>query len=399
MFSVLLLISFLFFIIVVYWNFKSKKARTCLLLTCSLIFISFFSPVYALYYLVLAALTYISGLVIQENTHLKKPIFITAIAFLIINFSFFKYFKPLFDFLSGLLSEFIGFPRVELPSIVLPLGLSFITFRLIHYLVEMGRGKIKETSFVDFALYLLFFPLFLAGPIERFPCFYGQTKEMSSVDYNMIIDGLWRIFSGIVKKFIFADMFLAWAILVLQNPQPHSRLIVIASVYGAMIRLYLDFAGYTDIAVGISRLFGYRIVENFNRPFFQKNIALFWRNWHMSLYTWIRDYFYFPFFVYRASTLKLYAGPFLTIMIFMLWHGGSVNFVLGGLINGLVLVLWVAFQELKRKVPKIQRGLNKSFLTPLSVFLTFSYVCFGTGIFFFTQNLGQVQSLIRKIFL
>ncbi|MBD3379922.1 MAG: hypothetical protein GF408_05610, partial [Candidatus Omnitrophica bacterium] len=170
---------------------------------------------------------------------------------------------------------------------------------------------------------------------------------------------------------------------------------LILAVYAAAIWLYMDFSGYCDMAIGVSRLFGYRIVENFDRPFLKKNIALYWRSWHISVYSWIRDYFYFPLFVYRGSRPKLYAGIFLTMMVFMLWHAPTPGFLFAGIYNGIGLVVWKLFQDLKEKLPFVERILSCGAFTPFSVFLTFSYVSLGIAIAF----LGGDASNIKDIFL
>lgn len=395
----LIIITSLFSIVIIYWFLIPKRTKSLFLLLCSLIFISLFSITYALYYLVLIFLVFILGLTIKERPDIKRPLFIATIIFLIANLCFYKYFKTFFEFFANLLSSFIQLPTIKLPEIILPLGLSFITFRLLHYIIEINRNRIQEASFTDFALYSIFFPTFLAGPIERFPNFHKQTKEITRPDYNMICYGLWRILLGIIKKFLIADGLFAWTVPMLQSPGTYSRLVLIGSIYGATIWLYLDFSGYSDIAIGVSRLFGYKIVENFKRPFFQKNIALFWRSWHISLYTWIRDYFYFPFFVYRASQLKLFFGAFLTLMLFILWHGSSSNFLLGGIYSGLGLVIWLSFQNLKRRFPRLNKLSVQPCLDWLSTFVTFTHVSFGIGIFFFTSNIGEIKALISKLFL
>jgi D-alanyl-lipoteichoic acid acyltransferase DltB (MBOAT superfamily) len=139
--------------------------------------------------------------------------------------------------------------------------------------------------------------------------------EMKTPDLSTINQGLFRILLGIAKKFVVADNLARWIIPALHSPKSHPRFLILLLVYGTAIQIYLDFSGYTDMALGVARLFGYKIMENFNRPFFQRNIAMFWRNWHISVYSWIRDYFFFPFFGYRPSNLKIYFGIFATMIV------------------------------------------------------------------------------------
>jgi len=204
--------------------------------------------------------------------------------------------------------------------------------------------------------------------------------------------------SGLVKKFIIADALLGIIVPVMRDPTAYSRAGVIGAVYGAAIWLYVEFGGYTDIAIGVSRLLGYRIMENFNRPFLKKNIALYWRNWHISVYSWIRDYFYFPLFVYRGTPFKIYAGIFCTMMVFMLWHAGTVNFLLAGIYNSVGLIVWKFFQDVKDRNDAIRQLFSFSFLDPLGTLVTFSYVSFGIGITFMGGDVNNIHAILVKIF-
>jgi alginate O-acetyltransferase complex protein AlgI len=260
--------------------------------------------------------------------------------------------------------------------------MSYIIFRLIHFVVEVYKKKSPKCSFIDFGLYVLFFPTFLAGPVERFRPFHAQTMELSALDLSNINQGLFRILSGVLKKFVFADYLARWIIPALHTPESHPRFLILLFIYGTAIQIYLDFSGYTDMALGVSRLFGYKIMENFNRPFFQRNVAQFWRNWHISVYSWIRDYFFFPFFGYRASTLKIYLGIFLTMVVFMLWHKGNLNFLLLGIYHGLGLVIWQLFQEMKRKYPSIRKWSLQPYVKPVAIFLTFNFVSVSFLLFY-----------------
>jgi alginate O-acetyltransferase complex protein AlgI len=386
---------FLVISILAYWSLLPSKWRPSFLLAISLLFIALFSFQYIPYFLILIGLVYIAGLYIEKGGR-KKLLLILILIWLIGNLCFFKYNELFSRVIVEFGSPFFSTPKSELPALLLPLGISYIIFRCIHYIVEVYRRKVPRGSFIHFALYVLFFPTFLAGPVERFQRFHTQTMEMKGPDLSSINQGLFRILLGIAKKFVLADNLIRWIIPALQSPESYPRLLVLLFIYGTAIQVYLDFSGYTDMALGVARLFGYLIMENFNRPFFQRNIALFWRNWHISVYSWIRDYFFFPLFGYRASTLKIYIGIFLTMVVFMLWHKGSLNFLILGVYNGLGLVLWQFFQEIKRRFPAVRRGASKPFFHPVSIFLTFNFVSFGFLVFFF--DLSHVYKIFVKLF-
>ncbi len=362
----------------------------------SLLFISLFNLKYVLYFLFHMILVYFAGLYIDRGENKKKLILTLTLVWLIGNLCFFKYSDLFF---STLIESGFGFswmPKIAFPTLLLPLGMSYIIFRLIHFVVEVYKKKSPKCSFIDFGLYVLFFPTFLAGPVERFKPFYTQTMEMKAPDLSSINQGLFRILLGVAKKFVVADNLSRWILPALQTPESHPRFLVLLLVYGTAIQIYLDFSGYTDMALGVSRLFGYKIMENFNRPFFQRNIAMFWRNWHISVYSWIRDYFFFPFFGYRASTLKIYIGIFMTMVVFMLWHKGNLNFLLLGIYNGLGLVVWQLYQEVKKKYPSLRKWSLRSYMNPVATFFTFNFVSFG--FLFFHLDLPHLYAVLVRIF-
>lgn len=395
MINTLQFVAFLVISVFVYWCLISTKWRSLFLLICSLFFIALFSIPYTFYFLFNVSVVYITGIFINKGYKNKKLLLQLTLIWLIGNLCFFKYINILFANILKINFIFQLFSRVGAPKILLPLGLSYITFRLIHYIIEVYRSNTPRGSFVDFALYILFFPTFLAGPVERFQRFYPQIREVSSFDTSNINYGLLRIICGLVKKIIIADNLKNVIMPVFLSPQFYNRAIIIFAIYGLAIQIYMDFSGYTDIAIGGSRLFGYKIVENFNRPFFQKNIALFWRNWHISVYSWIRDYFFFPFFGHRASNLKIYIGIFSTMMVFMLWHKISLSFLVLGVYHGLGLVIWQIFQEKKRKPLLIRQWACKHYLDPISIFFTFNFVSFS--LIFFRMNFNEALQIIQRI--
>lgn len=379
----------IFLLVFLYWQFVPPQKQRLFLLICSIVFVFLFSGIYALYFLFLIALVYCATNLIAKNEEPKKIIFQATLFFLIGGLLFHKYF-----FGYGL--EISLSTLNNQTRILWPLGMSYITFRLIHFTIETYRRNIPPTSFVDFASYALFFPTFLAGPIERFPNFQSQAvvgKNFEILEFNY---GLYRIIIGIVKKWIIADNLARIVMPVLYYPQNYTRAIVIFSIYGLAIRTYMDFSGYADIAIGVARLFGYKIMENFNRPFLKPNIALFWRNWHISLYSFIRDYLFYPLFGYRASKTKIYLGIFASIFIFNIWHSLSFNFLISGVYFGIGLVIWYAFQELKRKALFINRIRQAFGLRFFSTLLTFSFVSFG--FVFYPIEPAKIVAIIQRIF-
>jgi alginate O-acetyltransferase complex protein AlgI len=246
------------------------------------------------------------------------------------------------------------------------------------------------------ALYVFFFPTYIAGPVDRFQRFHPQTEEKKNLNSADINNGLFRIISGMIKKFVISDSLTPVIMPVLTSPHDYSPTLLILSIYGLAIRLYMDFSGYTDMALGVSRLFGYKIMENFNWPFLKKNIALFWRNWHISVYSFIRDYFFFPLFGHRASQLKIYIGILITMVVFMLWHEASLPWLSLGLYHGSGLVVWQLFQELKRKHVRLRKAVDNRYVDPFSTFLTFNFVSFG--FLMFTFDFSTISVMLGRMF-
>jgi alginate O-acetyltransferase complex protein AlgI len=382
--------------VLAYWLAVPLKWRPAYMLALSMVLAGFFSVPYLLYFLLNITLVFFAAQAVRRRDERTRWILGAMLVWLVGNLCFFKYTNKLLGALLDVGTWWLQTPDVTLPKIALPLGISYITFRLIHYLVESYRNKCPQGSFAELGAYTLFFPTFLAGPVDRFPRVHPQMRAQPAEVLPEINQGLLRLGVGIVRKFVVADTLARYVLPVLNAPEDHGRWIVILAIYGLAIRIYMDFAGYTDMALGVSRLFGYRIMENFNKPFLQRNIAMFWRSWHISVYSWIRDYFFFPLFGYKASQAKIYLGIFTAMMVFMLWHDLTWNWFALGVYHGLGLIAWQAFQELKRARPALRKLMDRPYLTPLSIALTFTFVTFGFVIFSF--DIGQVVRIMRRVF-
>jgi len=389
-FIIILSISF-----TIYWFVVPERWRSIFLLLTSIYVLSLFSIKFTIYFFLNVIMVYVAGGYITKENKNKKLLLQLTLIWLIGSLCFFKYSHLLFDPLLKLGSRFFFTPGTTF-KIVLPLGISYVVFRLIHYIVEIYKKTLPKHSFQDLALYTLYFPTFIAGPVDRFQRFQPQIIERKLLNLSELNYSLFRIILGVLKKFFISDKLLSPLIMpVLTSPQESSPAFLLLAIYGLAIRMYMDFSGYTDMAIGVSRLFGYKIMENFNNPFFKQNIALLWRNWHISVYNFIRDYFFFPFFGYRASQLKIYIGIFLTMIVFMLWHEGTLPFLILGIYHGLGLVVWQAFQEMKGKYNKIRKIVDNKYATPFSIFFTFSFWSFSLIFFFFDMN--TISDILHKM--
>lgn len=396
--QILIFLVFLSVSVLVYWFVLPKTWRSAFLFAASLFFISLFGIKYTLFYLVNAGMVYGAGRLIQgSSARHRKLLLQLALFWLVGSLCAFKYGHLIINPILKLGFQAAAIPEITFSGIAMPLGMSYISFRLIHYIVEIYRKTLPAHTFVDLGLYVFFFPTFLSGPVDRFQKVQPQTSEKKPFDPSDINYGLYRTVVGMVKKFIVADSLLPVLMPVLSSPHDHSWILVMLAVYGLTFQLYMDFSGYTDMAIGVSRLFGYKIMENFNRPFMQKNIAMFWRNWHMSVYSFIRDYFFFPIFGHRASAFKIYMGMVLTMVVFCLWHVGSLQFLILGIYHGMALVVWQYIQEIKRKRRGVRKFFDNPLLDPFFILLTASFVTLGNVVFYFDLNV--IQSIFQKIFL
>lgn len=286
-------------------------------------------------------------------------------------------------------------------SVVAPLGISFITFRLIHYIVESGRGHLPPYSATEFLAYALLFPIWTAGPIHRFDKFL--TERSVDFDRQDVLIGLNRIINGIIKKFVLADQLLprlygdySNARLLIDNLSNASTIDVWWFLIISFLILYMDFSGYSDMAIGSARLFGIRVLENFNFPILAKNISEYWKRWHMTLAGWCQNYIYMPVI---GQTRNPYLAVFSTFIVMGAWHAGSWHWILWGMHHAVGITihrLWGA-QKKNRGWTFFQDGVSRHLAIPL----TLLYVC-AAGVFTTVHGVGTVSDsflMLEKAFI
>jgi len=236
-------------------------------------------------------------------------------------------------------ADWIQLPQLKgVHRLILPLGISFFTFEFIHYAADVYWGKIKKSRLDQYASFIFFFPTMVAGPIKRFQEFAPQIKH-AKLNYDLITQGITRILCGLVKKHLFADTFALWSDHLntdaALNADPLTLSVWILA-YG--MKIYFDFSGYSDIAIGSGNLFGIRVPENFNWPYLSRNITEFWRRWHISLGRWIFDYVYAPLGGSKNGEYRTWVNLMITFAVSGLWHGAAYNFILWGLWHGFMMV-------------------------------------------------------------
>jgi alginate O-acetyltransferase complex protein AlgI len=336
-------LQFLVFLVVVLPLYFAipQRARWFWLLLASCVFYMAFIPVYILILFFTIAVDYWAGIRIEEARGGLRRFYLWFS--LVANVGVLAVFKY-YAFLTGNLSQMLSFAGVpwQLPAldIILPIGLSFHTFQAMSYTVEVYRGHQRaERHLGIYALYVMFFPQLVAGPIERPQNLLHQFRELHLVNYGRIVAGSRLILYGLFKKMVVADNLAQVVNRVYAAPDSFSGPILLLATLFFAIQIYCDFSGYSSIAVGVAKLMGYDLMTNFKRPYFAKSIGEFWRRWHISLSTWFRDYLYFPLGGNRVPLPRACANLMIVFLISGLWHGAGWTFVVWGALHGSYLVV------------------------------------------------------------
>lgn len=339
-----------FFLIVfsIYWMLADHRKRMSWLLLASCVFYMSWNPYLILLILFSASIDYAASLAMpQASPRGRKWLLVGSIA---INLSLLGFFKYTHFFLDnwGQVCNWLGIDwNRPVWKIVLPLGISFYTFETISYIVDVYKGRTEPIrNPLDYALFILFFPHLVAGPIVRPRDFLPQLKQPKRFSWNRMHLGVRLFLLGLCKKAVLADHLAGVVDPVFQNPGQYNSLSLWLAAIAYTIQIYGDFSGYSDMAIGIAHTFGFKLPANFHMPYLAGNITEFWRRWHISLSSWLRDYLYIPLGGNRYGTLATYRNLLLTMFLGGLWHGASWTFVMWGLLHGVLLAGHRAVQGL-----------------------------------------------------
>lgn len=330
---------FLFITFVCYWSLsKSFRAQNILILAASYFFYGWWDWRFLFLLLGSSLLDYVVGFKLDTSKNNKKNWLLVSIICNISVLSFFKYFNFFIESFQSVVSSLGFIPNEFTISIILPVGISFYTFQSLSYTIDIYRGSLKPTkSLVSFLAFISFFPQLVAGPIERASNLLPQIERPRKFSVNLFNEGVIQILVGLFRKIVIADTLAIYVDTVFASPQFFgATTILLASVFFAF-QIYYDFAGYSDIAIGVAKLFGFRFHQNFALPYFSKSISSFWRKWHISLSTWLRDYIYIPLGGNRRGLKRTYINLMVTMLVGGLWHGAAWSFVLWGGLHGVIL--------------------------------------------------------------
>ncbi len=277
-------------------------------------------------------------------------------------------------------------------DIILPVGISFYTFQSISYVVDVYKKRIKPTdNWFDYLFFLSFFPALVAGPIVRADYFLPQLAANNPATKENIWGGFWLVIVGIVKKAVIADYIAQYNDLVFNDPSLYTGVQALMGVLGYTMQIYCDFSGYSDMAIGIALIMGFRLGLNFDSPYQSRNLTEFWRRWHISLSSWLRDYVYIPLGGNRKGTIRTYVNNFLTMLIGGLWHGAAWKFIFWGAMHGAGLAVHKACKPWLDKLP------NNFIVVFICWLVTFVYVSL-LWVFFRAADFEQSVEIIRNIF-
>jgi len=373
-----------------------QRFRWGLLLTASCGFYMYFIPKYILILAFTIVIDYFAGLLIEGASGLRRKWYlalsIVANAGVLVVF---KYFNFLSDSLAAVAS-FAGWNySLGTLALVLPVGLSFHTFQAMSYTIEVYRGRQPaERHFGIYALYVMFFPQLVAGPIERPQNLLVQFREVHRFDYERVTSGLRLMAWGLFKKTVVADRLALFVNPIYGHPADFDGPLLVAATVCFAFQIYCDFSGYSDIAIGSARVMGFRLMRNFDRPYHALSIAEFWRRWHISLSTWFRDYVYVSLGGNRVSVARWIANILFVFLISGLWHGANWTFVAWGGLHGFFLVFGHATAPARDRFWRaVGLDPNSGFRNLVRLFTTFCLVSLA-WVFFRAESMSQAVSII-----
>jgi len=371
-------ISTFIFSSLVYWLIPKQRIRNVFLALVSLVFVFLLDKTAFAIVLFLTLYTFGFSFVVS-NSQRKSFYHKISVSGIVLTILIFKYAGVLDKYFTDVIRYFSFTNSHNFESLLLPLGLSYITFKYISYLTDLYWGLNKRADFFDLLLYGSLFTIFLSGPIERYERIEKQ-MNVERIDFSsvFIFESFERITYGLFKKFVLADWIGYLIGFVWKNPDEYSFIYHSLALFGFSLQLYFDFSGYSDIAIGTSRLFGLKIMENFNYPYLKQNISQFWRSWHISLSDWIRDYLFFPLSKISANKVWMFVFvPLIAMGICGMWHGSEIKFLYWGLYHGAGISVYQLWALFKKKRKKLKRFTETKLFNSLAVLITFIFVTIG----------------------
>jgi alginate O-acetyltransferase complex protein AlgI len=392
LFNSLQFLLFYPFVTLLYYVLPHKH-RWWWLLGASAVFYMAFVPVYLLILVFTILVDYAAGIWIENASKTRKKAYLLmSLAANVGILATFKYYNFFADNLNALFGNLDWGAKLPLLSILLPIGLSFHTFQAMSYTIEVYRGKQKaERHLGIFALYVLFYPQLVAGPIERPQNLLHQFRTYHPFNAVVLYGGLRLMLWGFFKKMVIADRLSVYVNHIYGNPFNYNAINLIIATLFFTIQIYCDFSGYSDIAIGAARSMGFTLMTNFNRPYFATNIRIFWQRWHISLSTWFRDYVYLPLGGSRTTQAKIYRNVAIVFLLSGFWHGANWTFLAWGSIHTLLIVGYLLYTHyLPIKLP------SNKWANGVYTFITFCVVAWA-WVFFRADSMSQALQITHNM--
>jgi len=378
----------------IYFALPWRIARNIVLLVASIIFYSWGEPRLVLIMMLVAFVAYIGGLIIAQGKKSKLPIYIITLILITSNLVVFKYLNFFVDNINNIFGA-----NIEIASIALPIGISFYTFQILSYVIDLYRGEVKvQKNYFYLLLYLCFFPQLIAGPIVRYSTVEEEILKRKE-NTDDIAYGTKRFIIGLSKKVILANGLAQLSEMIYAgSPEVYGSIMYWIAAIAYTLQIYYDFSGYSDMAIGLGRIYGFHFLENFNYPYNSRSITEFWHNWHISLSTWFRDYIYIPIGGNRVSKPRWLLNLLIVWALTGLWHGASWNFVIWGLYYCVILIIEKLFLgKLLDKIPGIFGWIYTMFIV-ICGWVVFNLTDMNAMISAFTQMFSAVPTNFLKVY-
>ena len=393
---------FLPIVFILYWFVVNKnlKLQNSLIVFASYVFYGWWDWRFLSLIVFSTIIDYTIGVQLSNTGENKKRKVLLCTS-IIVNLGFLGFFKYYNFFLDNFITAFSFFGnniQANSLNIILPVGISFYTFQTLSYTIDVYRGKLEPTKgFIAFSAFVSFFPQLVAGPIERATNLLPQFYKKRTFVYLKAVDGLRQILWGLFKKIVIADNCAEQANLIFNNSDDYSGSTLILGALFFTFQIYGDFSGYSDIAIGTSRLFGFNLKQNFAFPYFSRDIAEFWRRWHISLSTWFRDYLYIPLGGSKGGTWMKVRNTFIIFIVSGFWHGANWTFIVWGALNALYFLPLLLLNKNRVNTDVVAQGRYLPNIRELSMMLlTFSLTVFA-WIFFRAENVNHALNYVSEI--
>ncbi len=389
-------------VFIAYWLLnKNLKLQNFLIVFSSYIFYGWWDSKFLTLIFISTLIDFSIGIaLLKENKQILRKILLwISIVFNLGLLGFFKYYNFFIENLATAFSFFGSEIKINTLSIILPVGISFYTFQTLSYSIDIYFRKLEPTKdFIAFSAFVSFFPQLVAGPIERATNLLPQMQRKRIFNYELAVDGLRQILWGLFKKVVIADQCALMANQTFENPAAYSGSTLVIGAVFFSFQIYGDFSGYSDIAIGTSKLLGFDLIQNFKFPYFSRDIAEFWRRWHISLSTWFRDYVYFSLGGSQGSRLKNVRNVFIIFIVSGFWHGANWTFIVWGLLNALYIAPFIILKNHRNNIEIVAKGkIIPQLKDVFNIGLTFSLTVFA-WIFFRAENLNHAGQYISQIF-